>query len=207
MKNYEQPSLLSHSDTMLLERRLWDERDETSISVKKFSWLTSPEEEHDQSGWRGMLSSQIYALWSPGDNESLSKWRLNLWLRDTLGENLPQRELLLNSSVAKSYLTLCNPMDCSMPGFPVLHHLPEFAQTHVGNSNRKKILPLSINSYKSPFTTNCMDLKYFVQAIYNLLRRNYLTSLEFSSFFLTTLCTDIWICIETTCLHRCWLLC
>ena len=27
--------------------------------------------------------------------------------------------------------TLCNPMDCSTPGFPVLHCLPEFAQTHV----------------------------------------------------------------------------
>ena len=26
---------------------------------------------------------------------------------------------------------LCNSMDCSMPGFPVLHYLPEFAQTHV----------------------------------------------------------------------------
>ena len=26
---------------------------------------------------------------------------------------------------------LCNPMDCSMPGFPALHHLPEFAQTHL----------------------------------------------------------------------------
>ena len=26
---------------------------------------------------------------------------------------------------------LCNPMDCSAPGFPVLHCLPEFAQTHV----------------------------------------------------------------------------
>ena len=25
---------------------------------------------------------------------------------------------------------LCDPMDCSPPGFPVLHHLPEFAQTH-----------------------------------------------------------------------------
>ena len=24
--------------------------------------------------------------------------------------------------------TLCDPMDCSTPGFPVLHHLPEFAQ-------------------------------------------------------------------------------
>ena len=23
------------------------------------------------------------------------------------------------------------PVDCSTPGFPVLHHLPEFAQTHV----------------------------------------------------------------------------
>ena len=34
-------------------------------------------------------------------------------------------------SVAKSHPTLCGPMDCSMPGFPVLHYLPEFAQTHV----------------------------------------------------------------------------
>ena len=28
-------------------------------------------------------------------------------------------------SVTKSCLTLCDPMDCSMPGFPVLHYLPE----------------------------------------------------------------------------------
>ena len=34
-------------------------------------------------------------------------------------------------SVAKGCLTLCNPMDCSVPSFPVLYHLPEFAQTHV----------------------------------------------------------------------------
>ena len=27
--------------------------------------------------------------------------------------------------------TFYNSMDCSTPGFPVLHHLPEFAQTHV----------------------------------------------------------------------------
>ena len=30
-----------------------------------------------------------------------------------------------------NYVWLCEPMDCSMPGFPVLHHLLEFAQTHV----------------------------------------------------------------------------
>ena len=34
-------------------------------------------------------------------------------------------------SVTKSCPTFCNPMDCSTPGFPVLHHLPELAQTHV----------------------------------------------------------------------------
>ena len=34
-------------------------------------------------------------------------------------------------SVTQSYPTLCDPMDCSMPGLPVLHHLPELAQTHV----------------------------------------------------------------------------
>ena len=34
-------------------------------------------------------------------------------------------------SVFGSCLTLCNPMNCSMPGLPVLHHLPEFAWTHV----------------------------------------------------------------------------
>ena len=34
-------------------------------------------------------------------------------------------------SVAQSCPTLCDPMDYSTPGFPVLHHLPQLAQTHV----------------------------------------------------------------------------
>ena len=34
-------------------------------------------------------------------------------------------------SVAQFCLTLCELLDCSRPGFPVLHHLLEFAQTHV----------------------------------------------------------------------------
>ena len=35
------------------------------------------------------------------------------------------------SSVTQSCLTLCNPMDCSMPDFAVGHQLPELTQTHV----------------------------------------------------------------------------
>ena len=34
-------------------------------------------------------------------------------------------------SVAQPCPTLCDPMDYSMPGFPVLHHLLEIAQTHI----------------------------------------------------------------------------
>jgi len=41
------------------------------------------------------------------------------------------RKLESSCSVAKLCLTLCDPMDCSTPGFPALHYLPEFAQTHV----------------------------------------------------------------------------
>ena len=35
------------------------------------------------------------------------------------------------SSVAQSCPNLCDPMNCSTPGPPVHHHLPEFTQTHV----------------------------------------------------------------------------
>ena len=35
------------------------------------------------------------------------------------------------SSVAQSCLTLCDPVNRSMPGLPVHHQLPEFTQTHV----------------------------------------------------------------------------
>ena len=35
------------------------------------------------------------------------------------------------SSVAQSHLTLCDPMDCRMPGLPVHHELLEFTQNHV----------------------------------------------------------------------------
>ena len=35
------------------------------------------------------------------------------------------------SSIAQSCPTLCDLMDCSIPGFPVHHQLPELAQTHI----------------------------------------------------------------------------
>ena len=53
-------------------------------------------------------------------------------------------------AVTQSCLTLCNPMDCSTPGFSVLHHLP-YVQTHVhwaGGAIQQS------NSLSSPSTFN-----------------------------------------------------
>ena len=48
--------------------------------------------------------------------------------------SLLNKYLLLSMVVVVQLLlcsTLCNPMNNSMPGFPIIHYLPEFAQTHV----------------------------------------------------------------------------
>ena len=44
-----------------------------------------------------------------------------------------QVKVSLSLVVVHSFMLawLCHPMNDSMPGFPVLHYLPEFAQTHV----------------------------------------------------------------------------
>ena len=45
-----------------------------------------------------------------------------------------QRNLCCCCLGVKSCLTLCNPMDCSTPGFPVFHYLLKFAKIHVHES-------------------------------------------------------------------------
>ena len=53
------------------------------------------------------------------------EWIIKLWYIYTMEYSVQF------SSVTQSCPTLCNPMDCSMPGLPVHHQLPEFTQTHV----------------------------------------------------------------------------
>ena len=50
-----------------------------------------------------------------------------VWNRGKSEKQIPYR----CCSVARSCPGLCNTMDCSTPGFPVLHYLPEFAQIHI----------------------------------------------------------------------------
>ena len=64
-------------------------------------------------------------------NWSGSLREVGLWRQD--------RKIICCCSGVNSCLTLCDPVDCSRPGFPVLHCLLEFAQTHVhwvGDANQ-----------------------------------------------------------------------
>ena len=84
---------------------------------------------------------------------SISIWNKHKWSRATQLAELEMREWKISRnpwvksmhfigchwdfilgcccSFDQSCLTLCNPMDCSTPDFPVLHYLSELAQTHV----------------------------------------------------------------------------
>ena len=50
---------------------------------------------------------------------------------ENIKKTLNERVKKTCCSVAKSCLTLCDPVDCSASGSPVLHYLREFTQTHI----------------------------------------------------------------------------
>ena len=71
------------------------------------------------------------------------------------------------SSVAQFCLTLCNPMDCSTPGFPVHQQPPELAQTHahrVGDA----IQPSHLLSSPSPPDLNLFQHQGLFQWVSSL---------------------------------------
>ena len=62
------------------------------------------------------------------NSQVVCKWAANWVVNPDLNE---QKAMLLFCSVTQLCPTLCDAMDSSMPGFPVLHHLLEVAQIHV----------------------------------------------------------------------------
>ena len=63
-------------------------------------------------------------------------------------------------SLTKSCLTIGDPMDCNTSGFPVLHYLPEFAQTHVHRVG-DAIQPSHPLPSPSPPTFNLSSIRVF----------------------------------------------
>ena len=48
-------------------------------------------------------------------------------------------QMAISSAQLLSCVQLCDPVDCSTPGLPVHHQLPEFSQTHGKRHKQKKI--------------------------------------------------------------------
>ena len=74
------------------------------------------------------------------------------------------------SSVAQSCPTLCDPMNCSMPGVPVHHQLPEFTQTHVHRVSDAIQLshPLSSPSPPAPNPSQHLNLFQWVNSLHEV---------------------------------------
>jgi len=77
---------------------------------------------------RKELSEEIQVLFVPHPCFLLTIRQLSQHDRILLSWKL---QMTKPCSVSQSSPALCHPMDCSTLGFPVLHHLPELAQTHV----------------------------------------------------------------------------
>ena len=100
-------------------------------------WITHP----PGSSVHGISRQQYWngsPFPSPGDLPNWEKCAPQIHSCSTAGEFLPLsyegspgRRVKSVVSLPQLCPTLCNPMDCSTPGFPVHHQLPEFTQTHV----------------------------------------------------------------------------
>ena len=64
-------------------------------------------------------------------------------------------------SVPKSRSTLCDPADCSMPGFPVLHQLLELAQIHVHRAGDAIQLSHPLSSPSPPLPSIFPSIRVF----------------------------------------------
>ena len=97
-------------------------------------WLQTTESQRVRHDWSDLAYTQIfehecsqkYYLQKPkgGKNSNVHQWKN--YILHQVGCNR-----YICYSVTQSCSILCNLMDCSMPGSPVLHYLLEFTQTHV----------------------------------------------------------------------------
>ena len=89
----------------------------------------------NSSPWLGMcpFSLGLCVLSISNSSDFWDNWEGRWWKRGV--SQTETQKVFVNTrcyccSVATSCLTLCDPMDCSTPGFPVLHSLLKFAQAY-----------------------------------------------------------------------------
>jgi len=120
--------------TMPSSRGSFQPRDQTQISRiagRVFTtWATSEAQEY----WKGSLSLLQRIFSAQESNQGLLYCRQILYQRSYQGTPTGACCSIIYCCLVKkscSLWTLCDPKDCSAPGFPGLRYLPEFDQTHV----------------------------------------------------------------------------
>ena len=105
---------------MLLSNCYWYLRPRVSWLRMRVTWFAA---------W-ALCGLKLYSVWH--QRKGISILPLFYHACVFLGNVCAQNDVLFCCcSVTKLCLTLCDSMDCSTPGLPVLHHLPELTQTHV----------------------------------------------------------------------------
>ena len=90
------------------------------VRVNVLSW---PRGQYWSHGWWGEGNGNPLQYSCLGNPTDRGGWQATV--------HIVVKSWIQFSSVAQSCPTLCDPMDCSTPGFLVHHQLPEFTQTHV----------------------------------------------------------------------------
>ena len=129
----------------------------------------------------------ILCLTLPVQNVQMRIWLLQSKDISRVGPSYTQMHLvhwLTNFSkpllFTQSCLTLCNPTDCSMPVFSVLHYLPEFAQT----LSIELVIPsIILNSSPSPPAFNLSQHRVFSNELVLHIRWPKYQSFSFSMSF------------------------
>ena len=121
-----------------------------------------------------MMSSSLNISFSPrGPSSSSYSSFSSSWLMSSKQASIITTNSSHFSSVAQSCPILCDPMNCSTPGLPVHHQLPEFTQTHVHrvsdaiqpshplSSPSPPQIPLSIRVFSNESTLHMRWPKYW----------------------------------------------
>ena len=124
----------------------------------------------EEYNWILNLYNIIYNVWNIMKISQAKKHENVTHGQRKIIESDPEIASVQFSSVTQSCPTLCDPMNCSMPGLPVHHQLPEFTQTHVHQVSGAIQLshPLSSPSPPGPNPSQHQSLFQWVNSLHEV---------------------------------------